>query len=256
MLSPHRRSTHPLRPYTPLLALIVLLIILHLAQVVFKPKPIDPETFVKWADQPEKIEALLNEFLQSSWDDPWMCTPEKVVTALKEIRSGTISYDQVQPLLSTFTCNFLHADFGHLIGNLVFFWIFGALCLELLGTRWLFIIIATTALGASTVQILGEIDSPIRSLGASGLVTGFEGAYLGLATRWRLPNPHIWPIAHPIPPTNLVIVAIIGISIDLSSILSFSNANIAFGAHIGGFVTGLLVTGLFAPKPRTAIHHR
>jgi membrane associated rhomboid family serine protease len=81
---------------------------------------------------------------------------------------------------------------------------------------------------------------------------GFEGAYLGLAARWHLPDPHIWPIARPVPPSRLALVGGIGVAMDYYSLMSGSEDHIAYGAHIGGFTTGLLLAALAMPKPRLA----
>ena len=83
---------------------------------------------------------------------------------------------------------------------------------------------------------------------------GFQGAYLGLATRWHLPQPHIWPMSRPVPPGQLALIGAAGVVFDYISLMSHSPENIAYGAHIGGFVGGLVLTALVAPKPQGASH--
>ena len=81
---------------------------------------------------------------------------------------------------------------------------------------------------------------------------GLEGIYLGMAIRWRLPNPDVWPIAHPITQERLMIFAALGIFMDLSGILSDSQG-IAYGAHLGGFVGGILLGTTLIPRPEHAV---
>ena len=81
---------------------------------------------------------------------------------------------------------------------------------------------------------------------------GFEGLYLGMAVRWRLPEPHIFPIARPIPPINLGILTVVGISFDYYRLMQDSESNIAYGAHLGGFMVGLFLACFVVPRPKMA----
>ncbi len=69
---------------------------------------------------------------------------------------------------------------------------------------------------------------------------GLEGVYFGLALRWAMPWPDVFPLAHPIPPAQLVLYALVGIGFDIYSVATETAAGIAYGAHIGGFASGLL----------------
>jgi len=74
--------------------------------------------------------------------------------------------------------------------------------------------------------------------------------YQGLAARWTLPYPQVWPIARPIPPPHLALVAVIGVGFDYFAIMSRQDMGIAYGAHVGGFTAGLLLAAIVAPRPR------
>jgi membrane associated rhomboid family serine protease len=137
---------------------------------------------------------------------------------------------------------------------MLFLWIFAALAAELLGHRWVLATFVITAITGSIFHVVLNASSDVPMLGASGAVMGFEGLYLGLAFRWHLPTPHIWPMARPISPGQLALVGAVGVVIDSWSLLSQSEANVAFGAHIGGFVGGLLLACLIPVKPRGARH--
>jgi len=174
----------------------------------------------------------------------WMLVPGEVTAAFSEIQDGQVSLDAVSELLSCVGCAFLHGDLDHLVGNMLFFWIFGAVILELTGWRWLLVIFVTTSVGASVGQIMLEPNATIPALGASGAVMGFEGAYLGMVVRKKRPDPHVWPMAHAIPPGHLAAIGVVGVFLDMQGIYGNTPDGIAYGMHIGGFVTGVFVSFL------------
>lgn len=146
-------------------------------------------------------------------------------------------------LLTLVTALFMHADAGHFGNNMLFFWAFGSLAVEHLG-RWqavaLFLVCGVCG---NLAQILLNPASPIPIIGASGAVSGLEGVYLGLAVFWHLPWPDVWPLARPIHPLQLAAFAVLGAVVDMVSVMG-PRQGIAFGAHLGGFVTGLVVARL------------
>jgi len=191
--------------------------------------------------------------LGDGWYRDWMAVPGDIVLSWENLRTGTGTAADLRELSTLLSCAFLHGGIDHLLNNMLFLWIFGALVAELLGQRWMLGIFLATAIGASLTHTMMNRNEFIPMLGASGAVMGFEGAYLGLAVRWRLPNPHIWPMARPIPPAHLALLAVIGVSFDYAAVMQGVDAGIAYGAHIGGFTTGLLIAALAAPPPRGRI---
>ena len=85
------------------------------------------------------------------------------------------------PLL---TANYLHADLGHVLGNLLFFWIFAHVLSRTVG-RTLFVLTYLVA-GAIAVLIYVRTNpsSQVPMVGASGAIAGLEGAYFTLVLRW------------------------------------------------------------------------
>jgi membrane associated rhomboid family serine protease len=59
-------------------------------------------------------------------------------------------------------------------------------------------------------------------------------------------------MARPVPPGQLALVGVAGVALDYFSLMSQAASNVAYGAHLGGFVGGLLLTAAFAPRPRGA----
>ncbi|MCF7732138.1 MAG: rhomboid family intramembrane serine protease [Akkermansiaceae bacterium] len=197
-------------------------------------------------------QALGPNALGTRWFDPLMTVPSKVLAACVALRNGTAGGTESRDLFTLLSCAFLHADISHLVYNMLALWLFAALAADLLGNRWMLLLFVTTALGGSLCHVLLNADSMVPCLGASGAVMGFEGAYLGLATRFRLPEPQVWPMARPIPPSHLALLALFGVSMDYFGLMGGGGARIAFGAHIGGFTTGLFLTALLAPRPQAA----
>lgn len=181
------------------------------------------------------------------WYRPWMCTPGEVTASFSRLGAEGGSGFDWQVFASLLTCALLHGSAEHLLGNLLFLWLFGALLNQLLGSVWVVTLFGLTALGASLVHTALDPESMVPMLGASGAVMGFEGVYLALATRFSLPDPQVWPLARPIAPSRLALFAVLGVTFDYFAIFGGSTAWIAFGAHVGGFTTGLVLGGLLHP---------
>ena len=171
----------------------------------------------------------------------WMTRPVLVVTAWENLLAGDFSRDTLKILATTVTSAFLHGDMSHLTGNLLFLWVFGVVVCELCGWRWLVAVFLITGVGGSIGQILVDIDSPIPTLGASGGLMGVEGFYFGLAIQRPRPEVEVWPLARSVSSSQLAAAGAVGVCLDIFGILG-SGQGIAYGAHIGGFVTGIIVS--------------
>lgn len=167
--------------------------------------------------------------------------PLHLTLAWKELLAGNGSGTTAATFLTTISVAFLHADTSHVIWNMIFFWIFGVAILEIVGLRWTLAVFLLTTIGATVGHLLTEPFSTIPMVGASGAVMGFEGAYLGLAVQKTRPNTHIWPIASTVSPVQLGAVGVFGIMMDFMGITSPDPSNVAYGAHIGGFISGIVL---------------
>ncbi len=174
----------------------------------------------------------------------WMMIPAEVTGAWEELRSGTFHdgfWQSFACLFSTLSAAFLHGDGAHLLGNLLFLWIFGVVVFELCGWRWLLLVFVLTAIGGSIGQIMLKPDSMIPVLGASGGLMGLEGFYFGLAVQKERPEAEVWPLARPVHSAELAAAGVVGIILDFLGVLG-NGQGIAYGAHIGGFVTGAFIS--------------
>ena len=166
--------------------------------------------------------------------------PAEFRAGLAAAASDGVSLKLLATVARLFTPIFLHGGPGHIAGNMVFLWAFGSLVSRHLGNWWALTLCLLCGAAGNLTQICMEPNSAIPIIGASGSVAGLEGVYFGLSLRWTLPWPDVFPLAHPIPPSQLVLFALIGIGFDIYSVAAETVAGVAYGAHIGGFAFGLL----------------
>ena len=197
---------------------------------------------------------LFQEFRGIEWYVSFVAIPARITESWQNLRSGTAGMEDFKTLGTLLSYAFLHASADHIVYNMLFLWIFAALVVELLGAGWMFGIFFFTAICGGILHVVLNAREFSPMLGASGAVMGFQGAYLGLTTRWHLPQPHIWPMSRPVPAGQLALIGVAGVLFDYISLMSHAPGNIAYGAHIGGFVGGLVLAALAAPKPQGAYH--
>jgi membrane associated rhomboid family serine protease len=146
-----------------------------------------------------------------------------------------------------FTSMFLHASLLHLLGNMLFLWIFGDNIEDRFGHLWyvLFYFGAGVVAGLAHVWTIDEAGRGIATVGASGAISGVMGGYLILFPRapillWVFP----WSIfAGRIPvPAVLAIGAWIAFQVYMVSGYQGERDSVAYWAHIGGFGFGAGVT--------------
>ncbi|MGI8516746.1 MAG: rhomboid family intramembrane serine protease [Acidimicrobiia bacterium] len=144
--------------------------------------------------------------------------------------------------LTLITSMFMHAGWLHLIGNMLFLWVFGD-NVEHTISRGLYVIFYLLAgIVGALAQILINSDSPIPSLGASGAVSGVLGAYLVLFPRNRV-RVFMGRTMATVP--AMVMIGMWAVFQFINGIGAFAVAEettggVAYMAHIGGFVVGLV----------------
>ncbi|MEX2171405.1 MAG: rhomboid family intramembrane serine protease [Pirellulales bacterium] len=188
---------------------------------------------------------------EATFADDYGAVPAIIVPAFRSLVDGDVSLAVVRELLRTVTALFLHGDAQHLLFNMVFLWTFGCLTSETLGQWQAVIVFLVCGICGNLVQIWLEPESLVPIIGASGAICGFEGVYLGLALSWQLAWPNVWPLAYPVPPLQLGAFAVIGFIGDVY-FLTQQRQGIAYGAHIGGLLSGLAIAALVTTIYRTA----
>ncbi|MGD1213062.1 MAG: rhomboid family intramembrane serine protease [Candidatus Acidiferrales bacterium] len=167
-------------------------------------------------------------------------------------------YTLAQALLPFFTCMFLHGGFLHIIGNMLFLWVFGGNVEDRLGhvPYLVFYIVCGIASGISEVAF--SWGSHIPSIGASGAISGVLGAYIVFFPRSRIltliPLFIIWFTAR-IP--AVIFIGLWFLAQFLSGIGSLGAVNsggIAWWAHVGGFLVGVLWAFAMGRGSRTSYY--
>jgi len=152
-----------------------------------------------------------------------------------------------------FTSMFLHGGWAHLIGNMWYLWIFGDNVEEAMGPFRYLIFYVICGLLASLSHILSGIGSVIPSIGASGAISGILGAYLLLYPRARVLTLIFlgFFIRMIYIPAGFVLGFWFVLQLLSGSLASKQNAGgVAFWAHIGGFLAGLVLVNLFRKRRR------
>ncbi len=160
--------------------------------------------------------------------DTWAMVPA-------EISSGTDYYTLISSM-------FLHGGFMHLAGNMLFLWIFGDNLEDQMGHIPFLIFYLACGGGADLGQLIADPDSPIPNVGASGAIAGVMGAYLLLFPKAKVDILIIIVIIFKVFPVPAWVMLGLwfafqifgGVGADLSQ------GGVAYWAHAGGFVIGLI----------------
>ena len=159
-----------------------------------------------------------------------------------------------------FTSMFLHGSWMHLIGNMWFLWVFGDNIEDSMGRVRFAIFYLICGVTAALAQVVLNPASGIPMVGASGAFSGVIGAYLILYPRVRvfcllILGFFITSIALPAW-TMLLYWAAIQLASGLIGLVAQESGGVAFGAHVGGFLAGVILIKLFARRDDVTAHQR
>ena len=162
--------------------------------------------------------------------------------------------------LHLFTSMFLHGSWMHLIGNMWFLWIFGNNVEDVMGRIRFVLFYLIGGLAAAGLQIAITPSSPVPMVGASGAISAVMGAYLLLFPKVRVYafvplGFFLTSLALPAWTMLLYWMFLQTVSGVFNLWRSTGGGGVAFWAHIGGFLAGLILIKLFA-KPDLLAEHR
>lgn len=171
--------------------------------------------------------------------------------------AAIIPYDVTHNLnlrvsLTLFTSLFVHAGWLHIIGNMLYLWIFGNNVEDAMGHLRFALFYLLCGLAASAGQIAVNIDSPVPNIGASGAIAGVLGAYLVLFPRARVVS--LVTLGYFVRLVRVPAVLVLGLWIvvqlfsGLASLGMPEVGGVAWFAHLGGFLVGLLLVRLFVRR--------
>jgi membrane associated rhomboid family serine protease len=156
------------------------------------------------------------------------------------------------------TSMFLHGSWMHLIGNMWFLWLFGNNIEDSMTRPRYLAFYLLSGLGAALLQVVFDPGSIVPMVGASGAISGVMGAYLVLYPRVRVFTlvPLGFFITSMALPAWFMLVywAFLQLIGGFTSI-GAEGGGVAFWAHVGGFVAGVVLVKLFA-RPQDVREHR
>ncbi|MDH5589874.1 MAG: rhomboid family intramembrane serine protease [Gemmatimonadota bacterium] len=148
-----------------------------------------------------------------------------------------------------FTSMFLHGSWLHLVGNLWFLWIFGNNVEDSMGRLRFLAFYVVTGLVAAAAHILFEPASTVPMVGASGAISGVMGAYMVLYPRARVHTLFFLFFFVRVVALPAWLLLALWLLIQVVSSGGAGAGGVAYGAHIGGFLAGVvLVKALANPK--------
>ena len=208
------RDENPRRS-TPVLTLLIILanLAVFLYQIALSP-PAEQQFFLEFAMIPARIPLAFT--------------------------SPSVTFSQAfAPLLTSI---FLHGGLLHLAGNMWFLWVFGDNVEDRFGHFTYLMFYLICGVGASVVHTIFNLDSRIPAVGASGAISGVMGAYVVMFPRARvltwIPPLFIIPL-----PAFVVLVVwfLLQFFGGLQSLGAQAAGGVAFWAHVGGFVFGMVL---------------
>lgn len=156
--------------------------------------------------------------------------------------SGHAPFDAA--FLPLLTSMFLHSGFAHIVGNMLFLWIFGDNVEDFFGHATYLLFYLVCGVGSGLLHIFFNLHSALPAVGASGAISGVMGAYLILFPRSQILTL-VFIFLIPIP--AVIILGGWFVMQFLSAVGTLgatTSGGVAWWAHVGGFLLGMLITTL------------
>ena len=157
-----------------------------------------------------------------------------------------------QALITVLTSMFMHAGFVHIIGNMVYLWVFGPALEDVMGSIPFAIFYLLCGVAATVLQIIVDPTSTVPNLGASGAIAGVLGGYILLFPHDSI---RVAGMSGAVVSSRVSALVLIGFWFILQLVSGFgsltdiSQGGVAYFAHIGGFIAGIAMVKLFARRP-------
>lgn len=154
--------------------------------------------------------------------------------------------------ITIFSSMFMHASALHLVGNMLYLWIFGDNVEDNFGPAKYLVFYLLSGIGATFLQLVFTSGSDIPNLGASGAIAGVLGAYLVMFPRRRI-NVLMGRI---MAQTSALVAIGFWFLLQLFSSVGSLDPSVAYAggvaymAHVGGFIAGLLLSFIFRDSSR------
>jgi membrane associated rhomboid family serine protease len=183
------------------------------------------------------VELAQPEYLRSSFIEHYALVPDRL------------------QLTSLVTSMFLHGGWFHLIGNMWFLWVFGSHIEDALGSAKFIVLYLASGVASAVVQLVLNLGSPVPTLGASGAIAGVMGAFLVLYPRVRVVTLIFivfFITTFDIPAAFMLLYWFaIQLFSGLFSAGSFTDSGgVAWFAHVGGFLAGILLIRMLPVERR------
>ncbi len=170
---------------------------------------------------------------------------------------------ELRNYVTPLTSMFLHGSWGHLLGNALFLWVFGNNVEDVTGRGRFVVFYVACGLAAAAAQALVSPSSAVPMVGASGAISGVLGGYLLLFPRVRVRLLVILIIFVTVisVPAWVMLLYWFGLQLlsglpQLSPVAGDVSAGVAFWAHVGGFVAGVVLIRVFTDPELIRQHRR
>jgi membrane associated rhomboid family serine protease len=158
-----------------------------------------------------------------------------------------LSINPIPEPLTLLTYMFLHGSWQHLLFNMAFLWVFADNIEDAFGHFGFALFFVLCGIAGAMAQAVMDPQSPIPVIGASGAVSGVLGAYILL-----YPKARLWVFFYLPIPFRIPALIVLGLWFALQVLAIFMPGpeaqTVALWAHVGGFVTGLVLTLLLRSR--------
>jgi len=188
--------------------------------------------------------------------------PEQLEAAFQQLAAVpaniTAAPFSVETILDIIRSMFLHGGYDHIIGNMLYLWLFGDNIEDRFGLVFYLILYFVSGFAATALQVIIDPSSTIPMIGASGAIAGVLGAYLVLFPTVRVQG--VMPLGRVAQVSTMPAWVVLGLWFVLQLVNGFGSlgagaqygGGVAFFAHIGGFIAGAVMAFIMmsiVPQP-------